>query len=152
MAEKRHRQPNYSPEFMEKAVDLTLASLLPDKHVASLLGVNSSTLATWKSKRLKMNGSQSQENLYLEVDEDEEDDYRDAIKCNNDHFTEENEVGSEPQEETDAHESAHQILNDIFALKPEDIEHLQKENRKLKNERDILQEALIIIAGNYLRT
>ena len=34
MARQRQRKPNYSPEFMAKAVDIALASILPDKEVA----------------------------------------------------------------------------------------------------------------------
>lgn len=149
MAGKRRRQPNYTPEFMEKAVDLTLASVLPDKHVANLLGVNPSTLATWKSKRINSVGPQPQETLSLEV-EDDGDGSTEPDKQSSAVATDKTpEAAAEKLCEDD---EISPVLNDLYALKQGEMERLIKENSRLRNERDVLQEAIIILAGCYLRS
>ena len=153
MAEKRRRKPNYSPEFMDKAVDIALASVLPDKEVARLLGVNASTLATWKGKRVRMmiGPQQPQEAMSFEIEEEQEADISDNEPF--DTSLPEGTDGSSPSQ-SDApsqREDAKLILNDVAKLIPEEINQLRRENLRLKNEKDVLQEALIILAGSYLR-
>ena len=152
MAEKRRRKSNYSPEFMDKAVDIALASVLPDKEVARLLGVNASWLP-WKGKRARMiiGPQQPQEAMSFEIEEEQ-----DADVSDNESFdTSPYEASDEPilpqPDAPSQHEDAKLILNDVAKLIPEEINQLRRENLRLKNEKDVLQEALIILAGSYLR-
>ena len=154
MVEKRRRKSNYSPEFMDKAVDIALASVLPDKEVARLLGVNASTLATWKGKRTRMiiGPQQPQEAMSFEIEEEQDA----ADVSDNESFdTSPYEASDEPippqPDEPSQHEDVKLILNDVAKLIPEEINQLRRENLRLKNEKDVLQEALIILAGSYLR-
>ncbi|MCW7553875.1 transposase [Endozoicomonas gorgoniicola] len=159
MAEKRRRKSNYSPEFMDKAVDIALASILPDKEVARLLGVNASTLATWKGKRARMiiGPQQPQEAMSFEIEEEQDA----ADVSDNESFdASPYEASDEPippqpdassQDAPSQHEDVKLILNDVAKLIPEEINQLRRENLRLKNEKDVLQEALIILAGSYLR-
>ncbi|UYM14597.1 transposase [Endozoicomonas euniceicola] len=164
MAEKRRRKSNYSPEFMDKAVDIALASVLPDKEVARLLGVNASTLATWKGKRARMiiGPQQPQEAMSFEIEEEQD---ATDVSDNESFDASPYEASDEPippqpdassqdassQDASSQHEDAKLILNDVAKLIPEEINQLRRENLRLKNEKDVLQEALIILAGSYLR-
>ncbi|WP_354010950.1 hypothetical protein [Endozoicomonas lisbonensis] len=125
---------------MEKAVDIALASVLPDKEVVRLLGINASTLAIWKGKRTRMIGPQQpQEAMAFEVEEEQEADISD-----NEPFDTSPPRGTEESSPSlpgapSQHEDANQALNDVVKLIPEEVNQLRKENRRLKNERDVLQ-------------
>ena len=147
MPKKRLKAPRYTPEFIEKAVDMVMASAVPDKEVAKLLGINSSTLATWKGKRLRMTGPQPQKTLSLEVNLDDQI----VISDSNSEMAPEMAPDIPLPVETTLPDQKQQILDDVAGLIPEEVEHIRKENVKLKNERDVLQEAIIILAGSYLR-
>ena len=89
-----------------------------------------------------MEGPQPQSSLSLDMVDDQD--------CSPHHLDRE---PSEHERMTElvGQDEKKQVLDTIEGLIPGEVEYLKKENVRLKKEKDTLQEALIILAGSYLR-
>ncbi|WP_194842621.1 transposase [Endozoicomonas sp. OPT23] len=161
MATESKRQ-TYTLEFRQKAVELALTAEQPTSQVARILKVKESTLANWvaaKKRALKNQGLLDLDDLKKKefIDQDK----HSRPKANNQVNKQDTAVPASAthhnsdQEPLVSQSSNHQpstqienesILKSTMTKLPQELQILRNENQRLKRERDIFREAVVLMA------
>ena len=164
MAEKK--RSSYTPEFRKKATDLALTSGHPTSYVAQLLKIKESTLGNWVAKakkvdtRAKKSALKSVEKPAIQKEKQPVKTEPSQLSCNS---TESEKRGSGQQKngtttiqtvmglsegnDNSPSSKTNELFPGISENLPLELQKLRSENQKLKRERNIFREAIILLAS-----